>query len=429
MEQPPFDDLGDEIRPDDPRYQKAKRKQQKKGNANGQAEADKSEPPLLQAYVPRPFDQIPPRQWLHAKHYVRQHVVMTVAPGAYGKTSLVLCNAIEMATAKGLLGPPPKERYRVLYWNGEDPPEEIERRIAAICLHYKIEATELQDWLFTGQKLKGKQRLARLDRHQQLSINQPMLHDIEHFIQREKIDCVIIDPLLPFHHVPERLNEVMEEMISSTFGVLVERQNCCIELSHHTRKTQSGAMGELSVDDSRGGGAVTNMARSVRILNRMTEKEATLPNIPSDERRYYLRVNRDKPNLAPAGSATWVHLSSQELPNGPPGDSVQVVEPWKYPQPFDNVTAADMHWMRAEVVRVSYRSDPRSKDWVGVPLADRLDLDIKDKSGRSQVNTILKTWFKNGALATEVREDKYRTKREFVIPGPWKDPAAVVDDE
>ena len=36
----------------------------------------------------------------------------------------------------------------VRYWNGEDPKEETERRIAAILLHYVITAEEIEGWLF-----------------------------------------------------------------------------------------------------------------------------------------------------------------------------------------------------------------------------------------------------------------------------------------
>jgi hypothetical protein len=50
---------------------------EKYGSADEPQETSK---PLLHAYAPRPFAQIPRRQWLHAGHYIRQQVVMTVAP-------------------------------------------------------------------------------------------------------------------------------------------------------------------------------------------------------------------------------------------------------------------------------------------------------------------------------------------------------------
>jgi RecA-family ATPase len=86
--------------------------------------------PLLYAYKPRPWSQIPRRPWLHAKHYIRQMVVMTVAPGAWGKSSLLIVNALEMVLHRGLIGPRPVAPgpLRVGYWNAEDPEDETERR-------------------------------------------------------------------------------------------------------------------------------------------------------------------------------------------------------------------------------------------------------------------------------------------------------------
>lgn len=419
----------EEIHDDDPRAEQAR-----KPNGNGGV-GEAFVPPVLRAYTPRPFEQIPRRQWLHAKHYIRKHVVMTVAPGGYGKTTLLLINAIEMALKIGLLGPPPPEQLRILYWNGEDPDEEIERRIAAICIRYDINPALLEGWLFLGSKITGAQRLAWINAKQQLEINKPMLSSIASFIQANKIDGGIFDPLLPFHRVTERLNEQMEEMVTSTFGHLAERYDCCIELSHHTRKTQGGTGSEITSDDSRGGGSVTNAARSVRVMNRMTKAEAELPNIQADDRRYYLRVNRDKQNMAPAGAATWVHLASIDLPNatnGRPGDSVQVCEPWKYPLPFDNVSSADMQWVRLHVGMTDWRTDPRAKDnWVGVLVARRLSLDSENKGDRKKINEILKRWYDSGVLAKVERYDETQRKtKEYAIAGLWSDPdVAPVDDE
>ena len=53
-----------------------------------------------------------------------------------------------MATCRNLLSEQPTERLRVWYHNGEDPLEEIKRRVAAICQHYNIEQQELVDWFF-----------------------------------------------------------------------------------------------------------------------------------------------------------------------------------------------------------------------------------------------------------------------------------------
>jgi AAA domain len=62
-------------------------------------------PPRVTAapYVWREPRTIPPRQWLHAGHYIRGFVSATVAPGGLGKTSLQLVEAIGMAAGRDLL--------------------------------------------------------------------------------------------------------------------------------------------------------------------------------------------------------------------------------------------------------------------------------------------------------------------------------------
>jgi len=159
---------------------------------------------LLWPYQARPFAEIPRRRWLHAGHYIREQVVMTVAPGGYGKTSLEICNSLEMVTGRGLIGPaPPVGPLNVGYWNAEDPDEEIERRIAAACIRHKIDPAALQGKLFLGSRLSGKQRVASLDHSGNVVFDTAMLAEIERLITELHLDCVIFDPLIAFHRVPE----------------------------------------------------------------------------------------------------------------------------------------------------------------------------------------------------------------------------------
>src|SRR5262249_15203889 len=57
----------------------------------------------------RRFDiaSIPPREWLYGRHYQRGVVSGTVAPGGRGKSSLVMVEAVAMATCRNLLGEQP----------------------------------------------------------------------------------------------------------------------------------------------------------------------------------------------------------------------------------------------------------------------------------------------------------------------------------
>jgi hypothetical protein len=398
-----------------------------RGAAKAEAEpegAKSPKPPLLWPYEGRAFNLIPRRAWLHAGHYVRGQVVMTVAPGGYGKTSLILCNAIEMATGRGLIGPGPFGVLRVAYWNAEDDDTEIERRIAAACLHHQVNAADLRGQLFLGSKLSGSRRIATVVRNNDIAFDTAMLGEIARLVTELKLDCVIFDPLIAFHRIPEADNTLMEEVIKHGFGDLATRCDICVELSQHTRKGAQGRQTDLNADDSRGAGAVVNAARSVRVLNRMNAEEAELPKIAPEDRRHYLRVQRDKTNLAPPGKATWIRLVSVELPNSTvldPGDNVQTVAGWDYPQPTDGVTADDMRWMQETVRQGNYRVDPRSPDWVGRPLAERLGLDPEEPGGRKKINSVLRVWFANKVLAVEQRRGKDRHTVQYVVPGPWNE--------
>src|SRR5262249_50725518 len=151
----------------------------------------------------------------------------------------------------------------------------------------------LRGRLFLGSKITGPRRLASLDNIGNVVFDDGILTEVATFIADNHIDCALFDPLIAFHRVPESNNNAMEEVIKQAFEPIALSCNCCVELPHHPRKSAASQQGEISVDDSRGAAAITNAARSVRVLNRMTVREAELPKIEPEERRHYLRVNRD----------------------------------------------------------------------------------------------------------------------------------------
>lgn len=53
-----------------------------------------------------------------------------------------------MASGRNVLGVMPSRPMKVWYWNGEDPREEIERRILAICPHYAVDPKDVEGNLF-----------------------------------------------------------------------------------------------------------------------------------------------------------------------------------------------------------------------------------------------------------------------------------------
>jgi hypothetical protein len=61
---------------------------------------------------------------------------------------LVTVEALAMATGLPLLGIQPRGRFRVAFWNGEDPMEELARSVEGACKHYEIASWETEGWLF-----------------------------------------------------------------------------------------------------------------------------------------------------------------------------------------------------------------------------------------------------------------------------------------
>ena len=383
--------------------------------------APEPQKPLLWYYVPKDPRKIPPRQWMHAKHYIRGHVVMTSAPGDYGKTSLLLCNAVEMVTNTGLIGPRPEGGpYRVAYWNAEDPDDEIDRRIAAICLHHGIDQNLLEDKLIIGGMLPMGTRLAWFEKGN-VVFDEELIERVETHIKDFKIDVLICDPLIAFHSLPEN-DTAMEKLVKQGFGQLAVKHNCCIELAQHMRKSLAGQQaGELTGDDSRGSSTIKDAMRSLRVINRMSKTEADVVNIPDEERRVYLRVDRGKGNMLPPQKATWFHLKCVDLQNGDglrPGDEVQVAETWCYPQVLDAVKPEDVMWLLDEVGKGDYRLNTQANDWVGYLLIRRLKLDpAGDEGVKKRITAVIKALLKKGVLGTEQRKDKNSIFRDYVVPG------------
>ena len=160
-----------------------------------------------------------------------------------------------MVTGKNLLGALPTERLRVWYWNGEDPLDELNRRIAAVCLHYNITASDIGDRLFVSSGRDTEIIIAYDDRGA-IKIATPVVEAICAQIQLNRIDVLIVDPFVASHGVSENDNGKINA-VCRQFAMIAERTRCAIEFVHHMRKGAQG-QGEYSVDDARGASAMLN---------------------------------------------------------------------------------------------------------------------------------------------------------------------------
>jgi RecA-family ATPase len=161
--------------------------------------------PILQHNHLRDIGDLPKREYLYGRHYIRGSLSATIANGGIGKSTLAIAEGMAMVTGRNLLGVP---------------------------------------------------------------------------VPEDSIGAVV--------------NE---------WSRIAARADCNVELIHHVRKPPYGGQVDNSTADARGASALVNAARSVRILNRMTETEAAKVGI--NDRWRYIRADDGKANYAPAGAATW----------------------------------------------------------------------------------------------------------------------------
>jgi hypothetical protein len=374
--------------------------------------------------VPTPFlwidaADVPPREWLYAKHFIRRYVTATVAPGGLGKSSLELVEALAMATGRDLLGVQVREPLRVWYWNGEDPIEEIDRRVAAICLHYGITEAQLGGRFFRDSGRTSKIVLAQATRDG-ATLATPVFDALQEALIATAIDVAIFDPFVATHAISENDNGQINMLVSG-LATVAERTNASIELVHHVRKSGAGGRDETTIDDARGAGALVGGVRSARVLNVMGGSEADAFGVSRAERWAHFRVDNGKANMAPrSAEATWRKLENVSLGNGSPGhapDQVGVVCSWASPASGNVVTEVDLAAVLHKVRTGEWRQDPRAGAWVGHAVAEVLGLNLSEAHDKAQVSRMINAWLKSGTLRTEVRPDASRQQRPFVVVG------------
>lgn len=360
--------------------------------------------------------KIPTRQWVYGHHLLRKFVSTTISPGGLGKSSLVLAESVAMATGRHLLADKPHGISRVFYWNGEDPQEEIDRRLAATCLEYRISNEDLGGRLFTASGRDMPLQIAHMGPNG-VVLNETLIAQLIQQLKFNRIDVFSVDPFVSVHQVGENDNGAIDAVIKRGFARIADEVGCAVEVVHHTRKPGGGATKqETSVDDARGASALLGAVRSARVLNEMTDQEAIDANV--ENRHDYFRVDNGKSNMSRrSAGGQWFQKVSVDLRNGAASDLVPVVRTWEMPGLFSSVKPSDTLEMQRLVGLGEHRLDPQAKQWVGHAVGAALGLDSIDKDDRKRITKMLKTWIETGILIVEERLDDKREMKKFVVPG------------
>jgi RecA-family ATPase len=376
---------------------------------------------VAQRWEPIDPRSIPPRQWLYGFHYMRRMVGMTAGAGGGGKSSMTMVEAVSMALGRDLLRGKwqlPTGPLKVWVHNGEDPLEELQRRLGAICMNYELDAREVAKNLFITS---GRDtRIIVAEEVDGTVMQVPAVREqIVEQINALGIDVMILDPFIATHAVNENNNPAMEKVMWE-WRAVAEQGNIAVEIVHHFRK---GNGNEASSEDVRGASALLGACRSVRIASPMSQGEAERYSIDVKERRRYFWLQNPKANMRPpTDERLWRQLVSVELGNADgiytEGDKVGVVEEWNPPTADTQLTQGQKALILREL-EAAYTKDPllvradvRSTQWAGRIVSKHMELDINDAGVRATVRRVLDEWEKAGSI-TKVQARDHAKGRYF----------------
>lgn len=255
---------------------------------------------------------IPPRDWLIEGRLISGYVTVTVAPGGVGKSMFTMLEAVSIATGLPLTGTTPKKKGAVLIYNTEDPQDEIERRLAAICIAYKIDPKTL-DNVFYASGVESPLRFAISDRHGVTATKDREV--LKQIIEEHKIILTIFDPFVRTHSVDENSNVDIDLVVQQMSTLAIETGSAISVVHHMSKQNKTPAFGQA--ETARGASALSSAARVVTTVLTPTIEEIEELGIDPLSSRKYIRVDNAKGNMtAPNVEALWFTKESVELPNG-----------------------------------------------------------------------------------------------------------------
>ena len=346
----------------------------------------------------RDLAAIPAPEFVYSDFYARGYTSVTLAPPKVGKSMLGLAEAIDMASGRGFLSGEERAPQRVFYYNAEDDQSVIDARVAALLGHYGIRQEEIAETLIPVSGVEAENFYMVTGQDGQ--INERLFIGLEKFIDVQRIDALIFDPLQDLSTSPET-NEVFR-VLGQRIRRMASSKRVAVGLIHHTRKIAPGA--QASIDDGRGGSALRGTSRFNRLLISMTEDEAVKAGL--DNHRRFMRIADMESNLAPPSADVnrWFQKLSVEIPNG---HKVGAIEPWRWPDAFEGITPRQTADCQALLLdrATPARANVQASDWVGNLIAPVLHLDPSNKSDRARLGAIVKKWIQEDVLRadTEIR--------------------------
>jgi hypothetical protein len=352
---------------------------------------------------------IPPRGWLLGNSFCRGFVSSLLGEGGVGKTAMRYAQALSLATGRRLTGEHVFQRSRVLIVSLEDSRDEQRRRIQAARLHHGIRPDELRGWLYLAALDKAGGKLMTLDPH-----GRPVLGALAAKLIRtiavRKIDLVILDPFVKAHTINENDNSAIDEVAQILTDMSI-KFDIAVDVPHHISK---GPADPGNANRGRGASSSKDAFRLVDTVTRMSEEEAKVFGLSEAERRWLIRIDNAKVNIAPMADARWFKLVSVNIGNAtelyPSGDNVQTVEPWSPPGLFAELSVPVLNAILDDI-DAGFPGGNRYSDAPNV--TDRAAWRVIQRHcGKSEgpARQIIKTWVGSGLLVHETYENPITRK-------------------
>jgi hypothetical protein len=352
----------------------------------------------------------PRRDFIYGSTYQRRLVGATYAGTKVGKTSLLVTEALAMASGKPLLGLSPKGINRVALWNGEDDLDELERLVMGALRHHGLTSADVGDRLILES---GHDAPLRLVNEMGVPVPDAFKRIVDN-IRHHHADVLILDPLISLTGGQE--TNAALDAVGKELGRIAAITRSAIHIAHHIRKPGQ-LRSATSLEDGRGGGSLTAAVRSARAISAMTAAEAGKCGIDPRQAARYFRVTDAATNTAPPPMADdfWFFKQSVRIDNG---DEIGVatLASLRYGvQPGDDTPEP---W-RAQVLKeleppARWRVDVQSADWAGRAVAKHAGLDPDEPGDRAVIKLTLSKWRRWGLIEEQVAQVDRKPKRFLV---------------
>ena len=271
------------------------------------------------ASVPRL--EIPKRQWVLGRRYMKGHVTVTIAPGGIGKSTLIILEALAINSGLPLTGQQIHKRGPVWIYSTEEPRDELLRRVHAAAMHHGI--TDLSTVYVSSGRDDPLILASNIDG--QVRVNKPAVQRLIDKCVELGIVFLVIDPFVRTHNVNENDNAAIDK-VSQALTRVASLAGVALSLVHHSSKAGRGAAGDMNA--ARGASSLVFAARIAHTLVNATEKEMkSLKGVSETDAGMVLRLDDAKANMSPPGAnTTWFRRVSVDLGQGDSVGTLRLVE-------------------------------------------------------------------------------------------------------